>query len=135
MADSPTVLINKRLKDLGISYSAIGKKLGMSKQNFSRLMSQGFDIKLSHLVKICAAYDWNLGDFIQLGQKPKEQLNAGLCLRDYFAGQALCALIQKSDIDNIEFNEVAFSSYCFSDWMMKARISKALTPEDLNKEV
>jgi hypothetical protein len=44
---------------------------------------------------------------------------SGMSLRDYFAGQALIALINKNDILNAEM--VAENAYVYAEYMMKER--------------
>ena len=48
----------------------------------------------------------------------------GMTLRDYFAGQAMIALVKLSanqDVDDFTPNEVAKESYRYSDAMLKER--------------
>ncbi len=48
-----------------------------------------------------------------------DSVQNGMGLRDYFAGQALIALINKNDILNAEM--VAENAYVYADYMMKER--------------
>lgn len=51
---------------------------------------------------------------------PKDYDEQGMTLRDWFAGQALTALMAKSG-DEFGYDELASFSYCMADAMLKAR--------------
>ena len=48
-----------------------------------------------------------------------DSVQSGMTLRDYFAGQALIALINKNDILSAEM--VAENAYVYADYMMTER--------------
>jgi len=47
--------------------------------------------------------------------------DAGMTLRDYFAGQALVALVTSRAVDHLNFNNQSMTAYKYADAMLEAR--------------
>jgi hypothetical protein len=54
---------------------------------------------------------------------PVSELSGGMTLRDYFAGQALIAVIERGSGCNFSYEDYGKEAYKFADGMIKARES------------